>query len=73
MAMNKEQVIKDLLSLRRRINVDKGRGIREIDIFEEQVEKSIRRIEQERYLAKKFNQEELERIQKAYEDLRNNK
>ena len=68
--MNKEALIKDIMSIRRRIDVSRGRGIREIDIFEEQVEKSIKRIEQVRYLAKKFNEEELMQIYKAYEDLR---
>lgn len=68
--MNKEELIKDIMSIRRRIDVSKGRGTREIDIFEEQVSKSLKRIEQGRYLAKKFNEEELLQIHKAYEDLR---
>lgn len=68
--MNKEQLIKDIMNIRRRINVSKGKDIREIQYFEEQVEKSLRRIEQERYLAKKFNLEELLAIHKAYENLR---
>lgn len=72
MADQKEQLIKDIMSTRRRIDVAKGRGIREIDIFEEQVAKSLARIEQSRYLAKKFNAEELQQIQTAYENLRNN-
>lgn len=72
MADQKEQLIKDIMSMRRRVDVSKGRGIREIDIFEEQVAKSLARIEQARYLAKKFNAEELKQIYIAYENLRNN-
>lgn len=68
--MNKEALIKEIMSIRRRIDVSRGRGIREIDVFEEQVEKSIKRIEQGRYLAKKFNEEELMQIYNAYESLR---
>lgn len=68
--MNKEELIKDILSIRRRVNVDKGRGTREIDIFEEQVAKSLKRIEQAKYMAKKFNEEELVEIHKAYDALR---
>ena len=45
-------------------------GLEEIDVFEEQVEKSLKRIEQGRYLAKKFNEEELMQIYNAYENLR---
>lgn len=71
MEMNKEQLIKEIMSIRRRINTSKGMDIREIIIFEEQVQKSIKRIEQARYLAKKFNQEELVETLKAYENLRN--
>lgn len=72
MVDQKEQLIKDIMSMRRRVDVSKGRGIREIDIFEEQVAKSLARIEQARYLAKKFNAEELKQIYIAYENLRNN-
>ncbi|MEG0014379.1 MAG: hypothetical protein RR324_05945 [Cellulosilyticaceae bacterium] len=70
MQLSKEQIIKDIMSIRRRIDVAKGAGIREIDIFEEQVAKSTTRIEQVRYLAKKYNQVELVEIHKAYEELR---
>lgn len=69
MVLGKEQLIKDIMSMRRKVNVKKGEGIREIELFEEQYEKSLRRVEQEKYLAKKFNQEELERTLKAYEGL----
>ncbi|MEF9959973.1 MAG: hypothetical protein RR448_01965 [Niameybacter sp.] len=68
--MNKEQIVKDILSTRRRVNVAKGRDIREIEIFEEQVEKSLKRIEQARYISKKFTEDELVNIQNAYESLR---
>lgn len=69
MAVGKEKLIKDIISTRRKVNVKKGEGIREIELFEEQYEKSFRRVEQEKYLAKKFNQGELEQIFKAYEGL----
>lgn len=72
MTFSKEKFIKDILSIRRKVNVKKGEGIREIELFEEQYEKSLRRVEQEKYLAKKFNQEELERILEAYESLTHN-
>ena len=69
MALGKEKLIKDIMSTRRRVNVKNGEGVREIELFEEQYEKSLRRVEQEKYLAKKFNQDELERTLKAYEAL----
>lgn len=69
MAVGKEKLAKDIISARRKVDVRKGEGIREIEIFEEQYEKSLRRVEQEKYLAKKFNQEELEQTLKAYQSL----
>lgn len=69
MTQGKEKLIKDIISLRRRLDVTKGSGVREIEIFEEQYEKSLRRVEQDRYLTKKFNQEELVQIYSAYEAL----
>lgn len=69
MAVSKEQLVKDIISLRRRKDVKKGLDIREIEIFEEQFERSFRRVEQTQYLAKKFNQDELIQIYKAYEAL----
>lgn len=69
MAQGKEKLIKDIISLRRRVDVTKGTDIREIEIFEEQYGKSLRRVEQDKYLAKKFNQEELVQIYNAYETL----
>lgn len=65
---DKESVLKEILSIRRRRNVPKDRWNREIEVFEEQVEKSLRRIEGNRYLAKKFNTEELVAIHQAYEE-----
>ena len=67
MALEKEKLIKDILSLRRRVDMKKGEGVREIEIFEEQYEKALRRVERDRYLAKKFNQEELQATIAAYE------
>lgn len=69
MAVSKEQLVKDIISLRRRKDVKKGLEIREIEVFEEQFDKSFRRVEQAQYIAKKFNQEELAQIYKAYEAL----
>ena len=69
MAVSKEQLVKDIMSIRRRKDVKKGSDIREIEIFEEQFEKSFRRIEQAQYIAKKFNQEELTQIYRAYDAL----
>lgn len=69
MAVSKEQLVKDIMSLRRRKDVKKGLDIREIEIFEEQFEKSFRRIEQAQYIAKRFNQEELTQIYRAYDAL----
>ncbi len=66
----KEQLIKQIMSIRERMKPGKGAGIREIDVFEEQVQKSIKRIEQGRYLAKKFNEEELKEILETYEKVR---
>lgn len=67
MIQDKDTILKEILSIRRRRNIPQNTGVREIEIFEEQVEKSLKRIEQTRYLAKKFNIEELVAIHKAYE------
>lgn len=69
MALGKEKILQDIMSIRRRVDVRKGEGNRYIELFEEQYEKSLRRVERDRYLAKKFNQEELEQTLKAYESL----
>lgn len=71
MENSKEQILKDLLSMRRRMDLTQLDDTREIEIFEEQVAKSSKRIEQNRYLAKKFNREELIAIYKAYESIKN--
>ena len=42
MVQGKEKLIKDIISLRRRVDVKKGNGIREIELFEEHYEKSNR-------------------------------
>ena len=68
--MNKEQIVKDILNIRRRVNVAKGENLREIQVFEEQVEKSLKRIEEAIYIAKKFTEQDLIEIQRAYESLR---
>ena len=62
---DKESVLKEILSIRRRRNVPKDRWNREIEVFEEQVEKSLRRIEGNRYLATKLNTEEIVAIHQA--------
>ncbi|MBP3888965.1 MAG: hypothetical protein J6F30_15175 [Cellulosilyticum sp.] len=67
--MGKEKLVKEIISARRKVDIRKGEGIREIEIFEEHYEKSFRRVEQEKYLAKKFNQDELEQTLKAYQSL----
>ena len=66
---SKDAMIKDILSIRRRLSKLPVEGSREIEIFEEQISKSLRRIDQASYLAKKFDREELEAIQRAYEGL----
>ncbi|MGL4345449.1 MAG: hypothetical protein ACRCTE_09645 [Cellulosilyticaceae bacterium] len=71
MERNKEQILKDLMSMRRRMDLTQLGDTREIEVFEEQVAKSARRMEQMRYLAKKFNTQELLAIYEAYENVRN--
>ncbi|MGL4362952.1 MAG: hypothetical protein ACRCSG_06795 [Cellulosilyticaceae bacterium] len=65
----KEPILKEILSIRRRRHIPKNVDNIEVERFEEQVEKSLRRMEQERYLAKKFNYDELVKILKAYEEI----
>lgn len=69
MALEKDQLIKEILGLRRRVSLKEISGNREIEIFEEQYEKSLKRLEGVRYMAKKFNQEELKAVKQAYEAL----
>lgn len=66
----KEQLIKQIMYIRERMTPGKGAGLRDVDVFEEHVQKSIKRIEQNRYLAKKFNEEELKHILQTYEEVR---
>lgn len=66
---SKDAMIKDILSIRRRLSKLPVEGSREIEIFEEQISKSLRRIDQVSYLAKKFDRQEIESIQRAYEGL----
>lgn len=69
MSSSKELIIKDILSIRRRLSSIPTDDSREIEIFEEQVSKSFRRVDQASYLAKKFDRQELEAIKAAYENL----
>lgn len=71
MENNKEQLLKNIMSVRRRLDLNKLGDVREIEVFEEQVSKSSKRLEQNRYLAKKFNVKELHAIYEAYEAVRN--
>jgi uncharacterized protein YfkK (UPF0435 family) len=71
MNQNKEEILKEILGIRRRLNAVKRDVTREIDIFEEQMEKSLRRIDKISYLSKKFSAAELQGIHEAYEALLN--
>ncbi len=66
---SKETLIKDILSIRRRLSRIPTDETREIERFEEQISKSLRRVDQASYLAKKFDYEELEAIKEAYTNL----
>lgn len=67
MSGSKEEILKTILSLRRRLSrIEMGIN-REIDVFEEQMNKSLKRIDKVSYLSKKFSMAELIEIQKAYE------
>ena len=65
----KEVVIKEILSIRRRKSVVPTNETREIELFEAQIEKSLKRAEPTSYLAKKFDMAELEAIKEAYRSL----
>ena len=67
--MSKELVVKEILSIRRRLSRVPSDETREIEVFEEQINKSLRRVDQASYLAKKFDKQELEVIKAAYESL----
>ena len=69
MAESKEEILKSILSIRRRLSSVKLDINREIDIFEEQMNKSLKRIDKISYLSSKFSIAELLQTQKAYEEL----
>lgn len=69
MSSIKETIIKDILSVRRKLRRLPTGGCREIEIFEEQISKSLRRADQTSYLAKKFDKQELEAILEVYKAL----
>ncbi len=66
---SKEALIKDIISIRRRLSRIPSDETREIERFEEQLSKSLRRVDQASYIAKKFDYEELEQIKEAYQSL----
>ena len=67
---SKEEMVKEIISIRRRLSKVPAGGDREIEVFEAQLEKSLRRVEGASYIAKKFDRAELEKIKEAYEALR---
>ncbi len=69
MSESKESLIKSVLSMRRRLSSIPSSGNREIEIFEEQMSKSLKRIDKVSYLSKKFSLADLAEIHKAYEEL----
>ena len=66
---SKESLIKEIISIRRRLSKVPTDETREIERFEEQLSKALRRVDQASYLAKKFDYEELEAIKSAYSTL----
>ena len=69
MSSPKETIIKEIISIRRRLSKVPTDETREIELFEEQLSKAMRRIDQNSYLAKKFDMRELEAIKEAYRSL----
>lgn len=69
MSSPKETIIKEILSIRRRLSKVPTDETREIELFEEQMSKAMRRVDQTSYLAKKFDMRELEAIMEAYRSL----
>ncbi len=65
----KETIIKEILSIRRKLSKLPSNENREIEVFEEQLSKSLKRVDQTSYLAKKFDLGELEAIKQAYTSL----
>ncbi|WP_054739821.1 hypothetical protein [Cellulosilyticum ruminicola] len=66
---SKEALIKEIISIRRRLSCIPKDETRDIERFEEQLSKSLRRVDQASYIAKKFDYEELEQIKEAYQSL----
>lgn len=66
---SKETLIKEIISIRRRLRSIPTDETREIERFEEQLSKALRRVDQTSYLAKKFDYEELQAIKEAYSTL----
>ena len=69
MSSPKETTVKEILSIRRRLSRIPTDETREIELFEEQITKSLRRIDPNSYLAKKFDMRELEAIKESYRSL----
>lgn len=69
MGQSKDEILKSILSMRRRLtHISLGLN-REIDVFEEQMNKALKRIDKISYLSKKFSIVELEDTHRAYEAL----
>lgn len=69
MNTNKKEILESILNTRRRLKHIPSDSTREVDIFEEQLSKSLKRIDQISYLSKKFSLVELADTLEAYEQL----
>lgn len=69
MSSPKETIVKEVLSIRRRKSVIPTNETREIELFEAQIQKSLKRADPTSYLAKKFDMIELEGIRDSYKSL----
>ena len=69
MSSPKETIVKEVLSIRRRKSVIPTNETREIELFEAQIQKSLKRVDPTSYLAKKFDMAELEGIRESYKSL----
>lgn len=70
MRLSKEQIVKEIVNIRRRLRViPKGEENLSVMRFEDQLEKSLRRADPNSYIAKKFDYEELMQIKEAYSEL----
>ncbi len=65
----KEEYIKDILSMRRRLNKVPTDVNRDMDRFEDYMTKALKRVDKVGYLSAKFTLEELRATQKAYSEL----